>query len=103
MAGADEIVAALEARAAALAAFGHTALFVVDGAAVLLDATGGGVAVTQADPEAEADTVLRLSAGDARKLLAGALNPMLAYSTGRLKISGSTGVALKLAKLLDEG
>jgi putative sterol carrier protein len=69
---------------------------------LLVDGTGDGPAVIgMAEPDAEADTVLRLSSGDLAKFIAGRLNPMVAYATGRLKIEGSTGVALKLASLLD--
>ena len=52
--------------------------------------------------EPEADTVLRLSLDDFGKLLSGSLDPTLAYMTGKLKISGSTGVAMKLAAMLGD-
>lgn len=52
------------------------------------------------DPEA--DTVLSLSLEDFRSLLAGSLDPTLAYMTGKLKIRGSTGVAMKLAAMLGD-
>ena len=52
------------------------------------------------DPEA--DTVLRLSLDDFGKLLSGTLDPTLAYMTGKLKITGSTGVAMKLAAMLGD-
>ena len=58
--------------------------------------------IQQVDDTAEADTVLRMSAENLGKLMAGRLSPMLAFSTGRLRIEGSKGVALKLASLLDE-
>jgi len=34
--------------------------------------------------------------------MAGALNPMLAYTLGKLKVDGSMGVAMKVAALLEE-
>ena len=52
------------------------------------------------DPEA--DTVLRLSLDDFGRLLSGTLDPTLAYMTGKLKITGSTGVAMKLAAMLGD-
>lgn len=52
--------------------------------------------------ESEADTVLCLSVDDFGKLLSGTLDPTLAYMTGKLKVSGSTGVAMKLAAMLGD-
>ena len=63
----------------------------------------GTPSVEPATGEDEADTVLRLSATDLEKLMRGKLSPMLAFSTGRLKVEGSKGVAMKLGSLLDEG
>jgi len=51
---------------------------------------------------AEADTVLTMSLDHFGELLAGTLDPTLAYMTGKLKISGSTGVAMKLAAMLGD-
>lgn len=70
---------------------------------LLLDATSGRADISRAGPEEEADTVLRLSSEDLSRLAAGRLSPMLAFSTGRLRVEGSKGVAMKLASLLDEG
>ena len=50
----------------------------------------------------ESDTTLTLSLDDLQKLIEGALNPTLAYMTGKLKVSGSMGVALKVGQLLEE-
>jgi len=50
----------------------------------------------------DADTVLRLTVDDLGKLLSGTLDPTLAYMTGKLKIQGSTGVAMKLAAMLGD-
>lgn len=50
----------------------------------------------------EADTVLSLSLANLEALMAGDLNPTMAYMTGKLKIQGSMGVALKIAQLLEE-
>jgi len=50
----------------------------------------------------EADTTLSLSLEDMQKLVAGELSPTLAYMTGKLKIEGSMGVALKIGELLGE-
>lgn len=46
------------------------------------------------------DCTLRLSADSLTKLLTGKLNPMTAVMTGKIKISGDMGVAMKLSKLI---
>ncbi len=50
----------------------------------------------------ESDTSLTLSLDDLGKLIDGSLNPTVAYMTGKLKVSGSLGVALKIAQLFEE-
>ena len=47
----------------------------------------------------EATTTIRISAENLRKLVDGALDPTLAYMTGKLKVEGSMGVALKLTSM----
>ncbi len=44
---------------------------------------------------------MTLSSDNLLKLIQGKLSPMMAFSTGRLKVQGSQGVAMKLAGLLD--
>lgn len=67
---------------------------------ILLDATGGSATVSES--REPADAVLKLSSDTLEKLVTGRMSPMLAFSTGRLKVEGSQGVALKLAGLLGE-
>lgn len=91
----------LTERADALSSLGHTVRFELTDIqqSILLDATGPAVTVTESD--AEADAVLKLSTDTLDKLISGKIGPMLAFSTGRLRVEGSQGVALKLAGLLD--
>lgn len=106
MSDAAGLIAQLEARAGDLRRLGYRVrLDLTDTEeSILLDATGPGPATLgPANGEEPADTVLRLSTADLQKLIAGRLSPMLAFSTGRLRVEGSKGVALKLASLLDEG
>ena len=105
MADAESLMAGMRERADALRTLGYRVRFDLKdtGESILLDATGGGAPGVEAATEAdEADTVLRLSAADLEKLMRGKLSPMLAFSTGRLRVEGSKGVAMKLAGLLDE-
>ena len=98
----DELVAAMQAQADKLKELNHTILFDLgDDGRVLLDATGDAVKIVPNPDSDEADTTLALSSENLEKLMAGDLNPMVAFTMGRLKIFGSKGVALKMASLLD--
>ena len=50
----------------------------------------------------EAETTIGISLADLDSLVAGNLNPTMAYMTGKLKIDGSMGIALKLSQLLED-
>jgi putative sterol carrier protein len=50
----------------------------------------------------DADTTISLSLADLDALAAGTLDPTMAYMTGRLKVAGSLGVAMKVNQLLGE-
>jgi putative sterol carrier protein len=102
MLDANALIAAMRARAADLRSLGYKVKFALTDTSevILLDATSGSVAIDQA--EGDADTVLHLASDDLGELIAGRLSPMLAFSTGKLRVEGSRGVALKLASLLDE-
>ena len=105
MADAESLMAGMRTRADALRRLGYRVRFDLTDTeeSIMLDATGGGTpSIEAAGGEEEADTVLRLSSADLEKLMRGKLSPMLAFSTGRLKVDGSKGVAMKLAGLLDE-
>lgn len=83
------------------AGLGYRVKFVFDdGPAFLLDGTV--TPPTLSAEDGEADCTLRLSAENMEKLMAGTLNPTLAYSLGKLKVDGSIGVALKLASMMEE-
>ena len=104
MAETEALMAAMRARGASLRGLGYRVRFELtdSGDALLLDATGGRAELNEATADDEADTVLRLSSDDLAKLVAGRLSPMLAFATGKLRVEGSKGVAMKLASLLDE-
>ncbi len=104
MADAESLMAGMRSRADALRSLGYRVRFDLTdtGESVLLDATGPEPEIATTNETTEADTVLRLSSESLGKLMAGRLSPMLAFSTGRLRVEGSKGVALKLASLFDE-
>ena len=56
-------------------------------------------AVTVAEGAAEADATIQASSETFEKIVAGEQNPTSAYMTGKLKIKGDMGAAMKLQKL----
>jgi len=48
-----------------------------------------------------ADCTIKISAKNLEKLLAGKLDPMLAFTLGKLKVKGAMGTAMKLTSLLN--
>ena len=92
---------AVEARLMDLAGLNYVVKFEVgDDGALVID--GKAMPPCLAAESTEADCTIRLSGGDFDALLAGSLNPTLAYTLGKLKIDGSMGVALKLASMLED-
>ncbi len=99
----DQIVNEVQTRAADLSELNHTVLFdMEDAGKILLDATGDGVVITPNPDDDEAETTLVLSPENLQKLMVGDLNPMVAFTMGKLKVFGSKGIALKLSSLLDQ-
>ena len=97
---AEKIAQTLEANLATFAGLGYKVAFDLgEDGALVIDATGSPPVLS--DQPDDADCTIRISAGDMAKLMDGALNPMIAYTLGKLKIEGSKGVAMKVAALLD--
>lgn len=97
----DELVRDIQARSAQLRGLNARVRFVLgtSGDVILLDARSTNVSVARAD--GEADCTLRITAENLGKLINGKLNPVMAYTLGKLKVEGSTAVAMKLSAMLD--
>jgi len=68
---------------------------------VLLDLkNGAGSVVRNAPADMKTDVTMILKPDNFEKMFAGKLNPMTAFMTGKLKIKGDQGKALKLDKLM---
>jgi len=99
----DELVAEMQTKADKLKELNHTVLFDLgDDGKILLDASGDDVKITPNPDTDDAETTLALSADNMVKLINGDLNPMVAFTLGKLKVFGSKGIALKLSSLLDK-
>ena len=95
-----EFFESLESRvdAGKTAGMNNTYLFDIDGAGMWrVDVTDGNVSVTEG--EGEADVTIRASEETFQAIASGEQNPTTAYMTGKLKVEGDMGAALKLQKL----
>ena len=96
-----ELIEILRKRAAGYPKLGYKVkVLLEEGGVIFWDGTADQPAIGEED--GEADTTLRLSEENFRKLLAGNLDPTLAYMTGKLKVEGKLGVAMKINSMLSD-
>ena len=96
----QEFFDALPSRAdtSQIAGMNNSYGFDIDGAGKWkVDVDDGKVAVTEG--EGDADVVITTSEETFQKIIAGEQNPTSAYMTGKLKLKGDMGAAMKLQKL----
>jgi putative sterol carrier protein len=97
----ESLTEALRKHAAQSPKLGYKVKFVLeDGGVIFWDGTGDQTLFSNQD--GEADTTMRLSAENLEKLVAGNLDPTMAYMTGKLKVEGKMGVALKINSMLSD-
>ncbi|MGH1367241.1 MAG: SCP2 sterol-binding domain-containing protein [Maritimibacter sp.] len=90
----DAAVAALNEKVSG-AGFDATAKFAIeDEGAIIVDANGARAS------DDEADVTLTASADVFQDMMSGELNPTAAFMTGKLKVDGDMGVAMRLGGLL---
>lgn len=81
--------------------FNHTAKFDFDEDGILfVDATQNPPVISNNDDEAE--VTLKTTLETFEKILKGDQDPNIAFMMGKLKVSGSMGLALKLNGMLEE-
>jgi len=100
VAGVKEFFEGLEKRADASKTAGMTNsyLFDIDGAGKwTVRVEDGKVSVTEGGEDA--DAVITASDETFQKIISGEQNPTSAYMTGKLKVKGDMGAAMKLQKL----
>ncbi len=97
---ASDFFAALPSRADAskVAGMNNSYLFDIEGEGQWLVTVADG-AVTVADGGGDADATITTSGETFEKIVSGEQNPTTAYMTGKLKIKGDMGAAMKLQKL----
>jgi len=79
-------------------AFGNTVKFSTDQGMVYIDGNQSPPAVSNDDKDA--DCIIKMDFGDFADLIDGKLDGMTAFMTGKLKIEGDMGVAMKLQSIL---
>jgi len=94
----EKIVDAITTQAANIEPVGAKIKFVLDDNVILIDGSGEANVVSQED--AEADTTIITTQENFKKLKSGDLNPMMAVMTGKVKIKGDMGLAMKLQSLM---
>ncbi len=97
----ETLIARMAKRLALSPKLGYRIKFDLKGEGlILLDGTETPAVIGTED--GEADTTLTLSPDNLARLVDGQLDPTVAYMTGKMKVDGSMGVALKLASLLED-
>ncbi len=80
------------------AGMSNTYVFDIEGAGTWTVRVEGG-AVTVTEGAAPADCTIQASADTFARIIGGEQNPTTAYMTGKLKVKGDIGAAMKLQKL----
>jgi putative sterol carrier protein len=99
---AKEFFDTLPARANAdkLAGMSNSYLFDIEGEGQwVVDVRDGALTVSEGAGEGNADATISTSGETFGEIVAGNQNPTTAYMTGKLKIKGDMGAAMKLQKL----
>ena len=94
----QEITAKMNEGASKKTAFGNTVKFSTDQGVVYIDGMQSPPTVTNDDKAA--DCTLKMDFSDFSDLIGGKLDGMTAFMTGKLKIEGDMGVAMKLQTIL---
>ena len=93
-----DLTAKMKEGASKKTAFGNTVKFATDQGVVYIDGTQTPPIVSNDDKAA--DCKLKMDFGDFSDLIGGKLDGMTAFMTGKLKIEGDMGVAMKLQNIL---
>ena len=94
----DSIFSELQDKANEADAIGGTIKFVIDDTVVFVDGTGSKNLVSNSNEDA--DCTISTTATALKDMQSGDLNPMTAVMSGKVKISGDMGLAMKIQSLI---
>jgi putative sterol carrier protein len=94
----SELTEKLRKQAGRNVRLGYKVKFAIDDGLIFWDGTGEAPDIGNEDRDG-ADTTITITGENLEKLMRGDLDPTLAYMTGKLKIEGKMGVALKLTAM----
>ena len=97
----DQLVEEMRKRAAQNLKLGYKVKFDLGDGVIFWDGTQHPPVIEAAD-QGEANTTIAIEPANLVKLMAGQLDPTIAYMTGKLKVEGSMGVALKLTSMFSD-
>ncbi len=94
----DDIVKGIQSKADEADPIGSSLKINIGENIVYIDGTGDSNQVSSEDKEA--DCVVSITEEHFKDLIKGDLNPMMAFMSGKIKIKGDMGVAMKLQSFL---
>lgn len=101
----DSLVSEMRQRAGQNLQLGYKIKFLVDDEVIFWDGTEHPPKIDSGAAESnweEPNTTITISSENLAKLMHGKLDPTLGYMTGKLKVEGSMGVALKLTSMFSD-
>ena len=93
----ETILENLTTSATKAATLGKTLKFDFGDNKIFIDGTGDTNVVTADDKEA--DCTISVSQDDLQGMISGSVNPMTAFMSGKIKVKGDMGLAMKLQSL----
>jgi putative sterol carrier protein len=97
----EALIAEMRTRAGQNLKLGYKVKFVVGDDLIFWDGTEHPPSIGTED-QGDANTTITITPENLEKLMAGKLDPTLGYMTGKLKVEGSMGVALKLTAMFND-
>jgi putative sterol carrier protein len=94
----QEATQAVKAKVGTDSGLGATVKFALDEGVIYVD--GKTVPNVVSNEDKDAECTIRVTIENFSKMLAGDLDATLAFMTGRLKVEGNMGVAMKLSSVL---
>ena len=67
-----------------------------------MDLKTGSGSVSAAEPDKEADVVMKSDSEDLVSMFSGKVSPTMAFMSGKLRVKGNMGAAMKLEKLMGQ-